>query len=70
MVGQQEVVISHAGTEIARHQRLWGRKERSVQVQHFDGVKAIGRPQAAQGEGAATLLRPLAEYELAVGGSW
>jgi len=70
LVGQQEIVISHAGTEIARHQRLWGRKERSVQNQHFAGVKVNGRPPAAQAEGEATLLRPLVEYEQAVGGSW
>jgi transposase len=70
LVAEQEIVISHAGHEIARHQRLWGRKERSVQDQHFAGVKTRVSLQTAHSEEAPPLLRPLAEYEQAVGGSW
>jgi transposase len=70
LVRQQEIIISHAGAEIARHARLWGRKERSVDNEHFAGVKARVCEVAAAAEGDAELLRPLAEYQQVVGGSW
>ena len=71
-----EVQISHAGTEVARHGQRRGRRERAVDAAHLRGIVADGTG-AQQVDGAmaavlpsADLLRPLAEYEQAVGGAW
>jgi len=64
--------VSHAGAEVAVHALRRGRKERAVEAAHFAGV--TGGPRIAQPtpstEVAASLLRPLAEYEAVAGGAW
>jgi hypothetical protein len=70
--------ISHAGREVATHERRAGRFERVVDPAHFAGVvgfrsKATAGPAMMTPEAvpvASTLLRPLAEYERLVGGAW
>ena len=68
--------ISHAGREIAVHQRRTGRFERVIDPVHFDGVVGSG-PRApveiaavSNTLAAPELLRPLLEYEQLVGGRW
>jgi predicted ATP-dependent serine protease len=64
--------VSHGGTEVAVHALRRGRKERAVEAAHFVGV--TGGPRIAQpapdAAVAASLLRPLAEYEAVTGGAW
>lgn len=68
--------VSHAGCEVAVHQRRIGRCERVIDPRHFDGVigfrsKAVLDIAAApEAVSAPELLRPLLEYERLVGGSW
>jgi transposase len=74
--------ISHAGHEVAVHQQQSGRRQRAIDPMHFAGVAGSRQPttEAAAGiaandvvaitPAACTLLRPLAEYEAATGGSW
>jgi hypothetical protein len=68
--------ISHAGREVAVHQRRTGRFERVVNPAHFDGVVGIGSKArlatapAPEAIGAGELLRPLIEYERIAGGRW
>ena len=66
--------VSHAGREVAVHQRCTGRFERLIDPLHFEGVVGF-RSQAAVlapvGDIAdPELLRPLLEYEQLVGGRW
>jgi transposase len=80
LVAAGTVRVSHAGVEVACHQRSAGRRGRIVDPVHFAGVAgAIGRVvrapggAGADGEGPipeAALLRPLAEYEAVAGGAW
>ena len=67
--------ISHAGREVAVHHCQTGRFARVVDPVHFDSV--VGSvPEArltdltCEPVGAGELLRPLLEYERAVGGRW
>lgn len=74
--------ISHAGREVATHQQRAGRRQRAIDPAHFAGVagshvRAAGPVTVATASDAdpaaclvAPLLRPLAEYEAIVGGSW
>jgi transposase len=69
-----EVVIRHAGKEVARHARRHGRRERAVSSAHLRGIVAAG-PVTTPGAVSAPplageLLRSLADYEQAVGGGW
>jgi len=70
------LLISHAGREVAVHQRRTGRFERVVNPVHFDGVvgftsKArLATAPALEAIDAGELLRPLIEYERLVGGRW
>ena len=73
-VGGGQIRIHHAGTEIACHETRLGRRERAVDRAHLHGI-VPRRPDAASNPNAVTLpgielLRPLAEYEQAAGGSW
>ena len=75
LVTAETVRITHAGIEVASHNRSAGRRGRIVERAHFDGVAgAAGRVIRAATEAdkdtAATLLRPLAEYEAVAGGAW
>lgn len=71
LAGEEGIVVSHAGAEIARHETRRGRRERAVRPEHLDGIVGTGvrstsRPPPAPPE----LLRPLAEYERLLGGAW
>jgi transposase len=75
VVGDGRVRIRHAGREVALHAETSGRRQRIVDPAHFHGVAGTARPNAAAVPEAAAalepaLLRPLAEYEIAVGGGW
>lgn len=69
-VSPEEIRISHAGTVIARHPVLSGRKQRSVLKEHFDGLKPQTLPRSEAVRLTDELLRPLADYEAAAGGDW
>ena len=72
--------VSHAGREVAAHPRQAGRRHRLVDPAHFEGVAGVrargGSTIAADGPVAdgevslPALLRPLAEYEALIGGSF
>jgi transposase len=67
--------VSHAGREVAVHQRCAGRFERRVDPLHFAGVvgfrsTALVVPAPAIATADPELLRPLIEYERLVGGRW
>jgi hypothetical protein len=67
--------VSHAGHEVAVHQRCFGRFERRVDPFHFEGVvgfrsQAVVVPAPAPESADPELLRPLLEYERLVGGRW
>jgi transposase len=73
------VRILHAGCEVAAHEERAGRRERILDPAHFEGIagfrSAVVRdptPGAASmlPLGRPELLRPLAEYEAAVGDGW
>ncbi len=77
-VAAGELRVAHGGCEVAVHGLSSGRRSRVVDPVHFAGVAgAFGEPVRAASAAAApveplppALLRPLAEYEAAVGGSW
>jgi transposase len=67
--------VSHAGQEVAVHRRCAGRFERLIDPRHFAGVvglrsKAAVTPAPTPELSDPELLRPLVEYERAVGGRW
>lgn len=74
-LSSEQLRVSHAGQEVAVHERCVGRFERRVDPLHFAGVVGL-RPQATVAPPAAAdvpdpeLLRPLLEYERLVGGRW
>lgn len=77
LVCGDEVRISHAGAEVARHSERHGRRERSVMTAHLRGiaidpasVKAASIMEPSLLVPAGALQRPLAEYEQAAGGGW
>ena len=72
-----EVRIRHGACEVAVHRQAEGRRQRVVNRAHLDGVSgrdgAVRRPAievAPVVPPLPTLLRPLAEYEAAIGGSF
>jgi transposase len=70
-----ELRVSHAGQEVAVHQRCVGRFERRIDPLHFAGVvgfrsKATVSRSAGPDVPDPELLRPLLEYERLVGGRW
>jgi transposase len=77
-VSAGEVVVLQGGTEVARHEQRRGRRETALRPEHLNGiVGTAARPIATTAlplPAAPTpmpeLLRPLAEYEQAVGGGW
>jgi hypothetical protein len=77
-VAAGELRVAHGGCEVAVHGLSSGRRSRVVDPTHFAGVAgAFGQPlrsapTAAPGATppSPALLRPLAEYEAAIGGSW
>ena len=72
------VRILYGGREVAAHDERPGRRERTLDPSHFEGVAGfhpcVARGPVAAGPGlpppASDLLRPLAEYEVAAGGGW
>jgi hypothetical protein len=76
VIAGDQLRISHAGREIAVHQRRTGRFERVVDPVHFDGVVGSGLrapveiATVSDTIAAPELLRPLLEYERLVGGRW
>jgi hypothetical protein len=67
--------VRHAGREVAAHDERHGRRQRALDPAHFEGVAGFRSPlvlpvPAAAGPPPPPLLRPLAEYEAAVGGGW
>lgn len=70
------VVIRHAGDIVANHAACPGRRQRIIDRTHFAGVAGTDGlvrrilPPTPPALPAASLLRPLAEYEIAAGGGW
>lgn len=70
------VRIYHNGLEVAYHLLLEGRRKRSVKTEHLKGIVGVPlnqlneRQEIAERRKPSELQRPLAEYELAVGGGW
>lgn len=77
-VGGDSVRVLHAGQEVAVHTELKGRHGRATNDSHLAGIAGSqGKPvriATASDPGMAqtppTLLRPLAEYEAAIGGGF
>jgi transposase len=77
-VGAGSVRVLHAGREVAVHGELQGRHGRVTDDSHLDGIagtrnKPIRLVDVTEGSPAASppsLLRPLADYEAAIGGGF
>jgi len=76
-VAEGRVRIEHRGAEVAVHPEVAGRRQRILDPAHFHGVAGAAPPApgtapipAAVPEPEPALLRPLSEYEHAVGGGW
>jgi transposase len=71
VVSDGRVRIFHAGREVAAHVEGTGHRQRIIDPAHFQGVAGFARPHAPTPAVASPgLLRPLAEYERLLGGSW
>jgi transposase len=81
IVAERQVRVLYAGQDVASHAQNAGRRtsiiERShlagIVGAHMVGVSWLARPStgsAAPPDAPAELLRPLAEYETALGGGW
>jgi hypothetical protein len=66
-VANDEVIISYAGSEIARHRVVRDRRQWIVEPSHLEGIVRVPTIEDAPGE--SELLRPLEVYEQAVGGA-
>src|SRR4030095_14448815 len=71
----EQLRVSHAGREVAVHQRCAGRFARRVDPCHFEGVVGCRSPVTPTAKPAPEvstpeLLRPLIEYERLAGGRW
>jgi hypothetical protein len=68
------VAIRHDGMEVAAHAEVAGRRQRVIEPSHYHGTPGLARPAQVPEVPTATLppplLRPLAEYEQAIGGGW
>ena len=75
-VGGGSVRVLHAGREVALHAELQGRHGRVTDDSHLTGIAGVqGRPVRIATVSDADveqsiLLRPLAEYEAAIGGGF
>lgn len=78
-VAAGEVRIRHGTIEVAVHKQASGRRQRIVDRAHLDGVagrdgavcrREIAEPPSPHPSPPPSLLRPLAEYEAAAGGSF
>jgi transposase len=78
VVEQRQVRAYYAGEEVACHDQHAGRRGTVIERSHLAGIvgtHAIGttwlpRQEALPAPTPAELLRPLAEYEAVLGGSW
>jgi len=70
VVSDGRVRVLHAGREVAAHAETTGRHQRVIDPAHFQGVAGAARPAILAAPTPAALLRPLAEYERLLGGSW
>lgn len=72
VVSDGRVRIFHAGHEVAAHAEATGERQRIIDPTHFEGVAGWTRPLTGAAPTATEpgLLRPLAEYERLLGGSW
>lgn len=71
------VSIQHGGQEVAAHPESAGRRQRLIEAAHFAGlspaptpVRPADDPTPAKPPPVADLLRPLRDYEQAIGGGW
>jgi hypothetical protein len=75
-VAAGEIRIRHGVREVAVHSQVNGRRQRVIDRAHLDGVAGvvcrweIVETPPPQHPPPPTLLRPLAEYEAAIGGSF
>jgi hypothetical protein len=77
-VGSGSVRVLHAGHEVAMHAELRGRHGRVTDDAHLAGIagtktrpiRILAEPDATAPEALSDLLRPLAEYEAAIGGGF
>jgi len=76
-VAAGEVRIRHGMREVAVHKQSQGRRMRIIDAAHLDGVagrdgavRRIAAPAMPASSPPPSLLRPLAEYEAAIGGSF
>jgi hypothetical protein len=77
-VGGGSVRVLYAGREVAMHTELKGRHGRVTNDSHLAGIAgAQGRPDriatasdVGMAQSSPMLLRPLAEYEAAIGGGF
>ena len=76
VVAGGRVSIQHGGQEVAVHPESAGRRQRLVEAAHFAGLSPTPAPvrpadvPAPEPPPAAELLRPLEDYEQAIGGGW
>jgi transposase len=66
-VDDAEVRVEHGGELVARHTRSLGRYQVTIDRAHLFGIVGASRREAPA---AASLQRPLADYEQALGGGW
>jgi len=68
------VRIEHGGQEVAVHPECAGRRQRLIETSHLAGVSRGSAqpsvPEPREAPPSAELLRPLTEYEQAIGGGW
>jgi transposase len=68
------VAIRHDGIEVAAHAEASGRRQRVLDQTHYHGTLGLARPaqvpEPCEAVPPPALLRPLAEYERAIGGGW
>ena len=77
-VGSGSVRVLHAGREVAVHAELKGRHGRSTDDQHLAGIagtqgqpiRIMTEPETTAPQAPSALLRPLADYEAAIGGGF
>jgi len=77
-VGSGAVRVLHAGHEVAVHAELKGRHGRSTDDQHLTGIagtqarpiRLVNQVDPPTAQAPSALLRPLADYEAAIGGGF
>jgi hypothetical protein len=80
LLGDGQVRIHQAESVLAVHPEIPGRRQRVIDPRHLDGIVGAGQARAQPlapapaGAGVSApppaLLRPLSDYETALGGGW